>query len=78
MRRRNSNDDVLTRKCEEDLVVTKYEKYGVLHVDAKGQLVDRNGEVVVLRGFSTHGLSWYPEYVIRDIELQERNKRLLA
>ena len=46
--------------------MTKYEKYGVLHVDAKGQLVDRNGEVVVLRGFSTHGLSWYPEYVNRD------------
>lgn len=46
--------------------MTKYEKYGVLHVDSKGQLVDRRGETVVLRGFSSHGLSWYPEYINRD------------
>jgi len=45
---------------------TKYDKYGALHVDSKGKLVDRNGTVVALHGYSTHGLSWYPEYVNRD------------
>lgn len=45
---------------------TKYEKYGALHVDKNGKLVDRNGEIVTLHGYSTHGLSWYPEYVNRD------------
>ena len=45
---------------------TKYDRYGALHVDRNGKLVDRNGTVVVLHGYSTHALSWYPEYVNRD------------
>ena len=45
---------------------TKYDKYGALHVDRNGKLVDRNGTVVTLHGYSTHNLSWYPEYVNRD------------
>ena len=46
--------------------MTKYDKHGALHVNSKGKLVDHLGETVVLHGFSTHGLSWYPEYVTRD------------
>ena len=46
--------------------MTKYEKHGALHVNNKGKLVDHLGEKVTLHGFSTHGLSWYPEYVNRD------------
>ena len=46
--------------------MTKYEKHGALHVNSKGKLVDHNGEIVTLHGYSTHGLSWYPEYVNRD------------
>ena len=46
--------------------MTKYDKYGALHVNSKGTLVDRNGQKVVLHGYSTHGLSWYPQYVNRD------------
>jgi len=45
---------------------TKYDKHGALHVNRDGKLVDYNGEIVQLRGFSTHGLSWYPQYVNRD------------
>jgi len=45
--------------------MTKYEYHGALHVN-KGKLVDHNGEIVTLHGMSTHGLSWYPEYVNRD------------
>ena len=36
--------------------------YGALHVE-DGQLVDEDGNVAVLTGVSSHGLSWYPEYV---------------
>lgn len=35
---------------------------GRLHVKGT-QLVDKNGNAVQLRGVSTHGLSWYPQYV---------------
>ncbi len=45
---------------------TKYDIHGALSVNREGKLVDHNGEVVQLRGYSTHGLSWYPEYVNRD------------
>lgn len=45
---------------------TKYDTYGALHVSADGKLVDRNGTVVALHGYSTHALSWYPEYVNRE------------
>lgn len=46
--------------------MTKYEKHGALHVNKKGRLVDHLGEEVALHGFSSHGLSWYPEYMNRD------------
>lgn len=46
--------------------MTKYEKHGALHVNSKGKLVDHNNETVVLHGLSTHGLSWYPQYINRD------------
>lgn len=36
--------------------------YGALHVE-DGKLVDESGDVAVLTGVSSHGLSWYPEYV---------------
>ena len=35
---------------------------GKLHVDGN-HLVDGDGNVVQLRGVSTHGLSWFPQYV---------------
>lgn len=35
---------------------------GALHVE-NTTLCDRDGSAVQLRGVSTHGLSWYPEYV---------------
>jgi endoglucanase len=41
---------------------TPVERHGALSVKGN-QLVDRNGNAVALRGVSTHGLSWYPQYV---------------
>ena len=35
---------------------------GELHVEGT-QLVNEKGEAVVLRGVSTHGLTWYPRYI---------------
>lgn len=45
---------------------TKYDTHGALYVNKKGELVDCDGVQVQLRGFSTHGLSWYPQYVNRE------------
>ncbi len=46
---------------------------GALHVDGPF-LADGAGEHVVLRGVSTHGLTWYPQFVDEDIfrELSEK------
>ena len=35
---------------------------GALHVSGT-TLVNEAGETAVLRGFSTHGLTWYPDYI---------------
>ncbi|MCR5342830.1 MAG: cellulase family glycosylhydrolase [Butyrivibrio sp.] len=35
---------------------------GRLHVDG-GKLVDESGKPVQLRGISTHGLTWYPDFI---------------
>jgi len=43
-------------------VDNKLDYYGQLHVE-DGVLVDAEGETVQLTGVSSHGLSWYPEYV---------------
>ncbi len=44
---------------------TPYEAHGKLSVSGT-QLVDTNGEAFQLRGVSTHGLSWFPQYVNYD------------
>lgn len=46
-------------------VDNKLDYYGQLHVE-DGVLVDVEGETVQLTGVSSHGLSWYPEYVTAD------------
>ncbi len=44
---------------------------GALRVDS-AQLVDKNGHPVQLRGISTHGLAWFPDYVNEDCFRQLR------
>lgn len=53
---------------------TKYDIHGALYFNQAGKLVDHDGKVVQLRGYSTHGLSWYPEYVNRDFFAFMRDK----
>jgi len=44
---------------------TPFETYGALHVSGN-HLAGSGGETVQLRGVSTHGLAWYPQYVNAD------------
>jgi endoglucanase len=41
---------------------TPVQTYGKLSVEGSN-LVDKNGKTVQLKGVSSHGLSWYPQYV---------------
>lgn len=41
-----------------------YKDHGVLSVK-DGQLVDENGKPFQLKGVSTHGINWYPQYINR-------------
>ena len=41
---------------------TPFEKYGKLSVKGS-QLVDKKGKAVQLKGVSSHGMSWYPQYM---------------
>ncbi|MBQ0000256.1 MAG: glycoside hydrolase family 5 protein [Clostridiales bacterium] len=50
----------IKRKKYENKVVPS--RCGRLHVDGR-QLVDQNGNPVQLKGISSHGLSWYPEFI---------------
>lgn len=54
-------------------VKTPVQKYGRLSVDGT-QLVDKKGNPVQLKGVSSHGLSWYPEYMTYDSMKYMRDK----
>ena len=46
---------------------------GSLHVEGS-QLMDSNGKAIQLRGISTHGLAWFPQYVNEDAFRQFRQE----
>lgn len=86
----NSDEDkreAITESAQEneknvaDEAVQKHEKedasqIGVLsplHVEG-ATLTDENGMPVLLRGVSTHGLAWYPQYVNQNFFIQLRNE----
>lgn len=46
---------------------------GALRVEGT-QLVDESGQAVQLRGISTHGIAWYPDYINEDCFRQFREK----
>lgn len=52
---------------------TPVEAYGALQVKGN-RLTDENGNQVQLKGISTHGLSWYPQYVNEDFFRQMRDE----
>ncbi len=72
-----SSEEVSTENIEDAPVVadgdTPFGTYGKLSV--KGiNLVDKNGKKVQLRGVSTHGLSWFPQYVNQEAFKDLRDK----
>ncbi len=46
---------------------------GALHVEGS-HLVDANGKTVQLKGISTHGIAWYPQYVNEECFAQFRKE----
>jgi endoglucanase len=55
------------------LTKTPVDIHGQLHVEQK-TLKDESGNAVILRGISSHGLSWYPQYINKDAFLQMRDE----
>ena len=53
--------------------MTPFEKYGKLHVEGKN-LVNEKGEIVQLKGISTHNLNVYPEYINEEAFRQFRDE----
>ena len=52
----------LNPKAEQRVETARPSVNGRLHVE-KSKLVDETGKAVQLRGVSTHGLTWYPEFI---------------
>ena len=52
---------------------TPFEIHGALSVEGT-TLVDEKGNIVALRGVSTHGLQWFPEYANKDAYEQMRDE----
>lgn len=50
------------KMAAEDMEGTPVANHGALSVDGT-DIVDKNGEIYQLKGVSTHGLSWFPDYV---------------
>ena len=61
--RRASNEDEDSEDAASEETSTEMT---ALHVEGT-QLANESGEAVQLRGISTHGLAWYPEYVNEDL-----------
>ena len=63
------NDTVQTPKSEEptpeETANTPVAIHGALSVKGTN-IVDKNGQVVQLKGISTHGLQWFPQYVNKE------------
>ncbi len=49
----------------EETIVDQQEGLSPLHLDGT-KIVDEKGNLVQLRGVSTHGLAWFPQYVNQD------------
>lgn len=63
------NDTVQTPKSEEptseETANTPVAIHGALSVKGTN-IVDKNGQVIQLKGISTHGLQWFPQYVNKE------------
>ncbi len=67
-----TEDDAGSKTGDEETLATPANS-GALQVIGT-QLCDKNGNPVQLRGISTHGLAWFPEYVNNELFEQFRNE----
>lgn len=64
----NENENVSQKNGQ-----TPYDVYGKLSVSG-GNLLDMHGQVFQMKGISTHGLSWFPQYVKEETFRQFRDE----
>ncbi len=62
----NNTNSNQSSQSTSNTVTTNGLPYGKLSVNSNGTLVGENGSVAKLKGVSTHGLSWFPQYVNAD------------
>lgn len=60
----NSTDNEKIEDNQEE-EITPLSKHGKLHVEGT-KIIDKNGQTVQLKGISSHGIYWYPEYISKD------------
>lgn len=51
--------------AKKDTAGTPVENHGALSVEGT-DIVDKNGDIFQLRGVSTHGINWFPDYVNKE------------
>ncbi len=61
----NQNNEQATSNSNSSTTGTPYGDHGKLSVSGT-KLVDKNGATYQLKGVSTHGISWFPQYVSYD------------
>lgn len=71
------NAKAATEDAEDSGAVLKNGRYILAHPSQNGalsvkgsQLVDESGQAVQLRGISTHGIAWFPDFVNQDAVMQ--------
>lgn len=67
----NKKDEAAEQKSMKngDYILARPSQNGALSVKGK-QLVDEKGQAVQLRGISTHGIAWFPDFVNQDAVTQ--------
>lgn len=64
-RKEEENTSEKQQTAEKDMSGTPLENHGALSVKGT-DIVDKDGKVFQLKGVSTHGINWFPDYVNKD------------
>ncbi len=60
-----TTEETVSNNAPKDITGTPVANHGKLMVDGVN-IVDKNGDKYQLKGVSTHGINWFPEYVNKD------------
>lgn len=67
-----ADEKEVTTSTETETTLTPFEAHGKLSVEGT-KLVDANGKPFQIKGVSTHGIAWFPQYVNADAFATIRN-----